>query len=380
MEFVTPPALDAGDRVAVVAPSSGGARSAPHVLSLALDRLRDRFDLDPVVHPTARQGDEFLAAHPRARAAAVHEAFRDPDIRAVFATIGGDDQLRVLRHLDPAVLREHPTRFFGMSDNTNLGLYLWREGVVSYNGGQLLNQVGTPGRLPAFSERYLRRALFEPSLGDLEAAPRWTDDTVDWSEPDYAETTPEYEPAPGWTWAGGETPVAGRVWGGCLAIVDWHLASDRYLPDPERLDGAVLAVETSEELPSAPEVRRTLMCMGERGLLGRFDGEDGPGRATASSAPARRPASATAASNARRYSANCRGTTPTRRSSSTSTSGTRTRRSRCRSATGSTSTRRPGRYGSANGRVRGRTAHRRRGAASPRASRGQPGSPDGRRP
>jgi muramoyltetrapeptide carboxypeptidase LdcA involved in peptidoglycan recycling len=272
MEFVTPPALDAGDRVAVVAPSSGGARSAPHVLSLALDRLRDRFDLDPVVHPTARQGDEFLAAHPRARAAAVHEAFRDPDIRAVFATIGGDDQLRVLRHLDPAVLREHPTRFFGMSDNTNLGLYLWREGVVSYNGGQLLNQVGTPGRLPAFSERYLRRALFEPSLGDLEAAPRWTDDTVDWSEPDYAETTPEYEPAPGWTWAGGETPVAGRVWGGCLAIVDWHLASDRYLPDPERLDGAVLAVETSEELPSAPEVRRTLMCMGERGLLGRFDG------------------------------------------------------------------------------------------------------------
>ncbi|MWG34181.1 S66 family peptidase [Halomarina oriensis] len=271
MAFVTPPPLASGDRVAVVAPSSGGARSAPHVLSLALDRLRDRFDLDPVVHPTARQGDDFLAAHPRGRAAAVHEAFRDPEIRAVFATIGGDDQLRVLRYLDPAVLREHPTRFFGMSDNTNLNLYLWREGVVSYNGGQLLNQVGTPGRFPAFSERYLRRALFEESLGDLDSAPRWTDDTVEWADPDYAETTPEYEPAPDWTWAGGDERVEGRVWGGCLAIVDWHLASDRYLPALERLDGQVLAIETAEDLPSAAEVRWSLMCMGERGLLERFD-------------------------------------------------------------------------------------------------------------
>ncbi|MFD1513679.1 S66 family peptidase [Halomarina rubra] len=271
MEFLTPPSLSPGDRVAVVAPSSGGARAAPHVLSLALDRLRDRFDLDPVVHPTARQGDAFLRAHPRARAAAIHEAFRDPEVRGVFATIGGDDQLRVLRHLDPEVLRANPTRFYGMSDNTNLQLLLWRAGVVSYNGGQLLNQVGTPGRLPAFSERYLRRALFEETLGDLDSAPRWTDDTIEWTNDDYAETTPEYEPAPGWTWAGGDESVTGRVWGGCLAIVDWHLATDRYLPAPERLDGAILAIETSEERPSADEVRRTLMCMGERGLLSRFD-------------------------------------------------------------------------------------------------------------
>ncbi|MFC5972026.1 S66 peptidase family protein [Halomarina salina] len=271
MEFRTPPPLVAGDRVAVVAPSSGGARRAPHVLSLALDRLRDRFGLDPVVHPTARQGDEFLSAHPRARAAAVHEAFRDPEIRAVFATIGGADQLRVLRYLDPEVLREHPTRFFGMSDNTNLQLLLWREGVVSYNGGQLLNQVGAPGRLPAFTERYLRRALFDETLGDLDGAPRWTDDTIEWSNPEYAETTPEYEPAPDWTWAGGTERVTGRVWGGCLAIVDWHLATDRYLPAPERLDGQVLALETAEDLPRAEQVRQTLMCMGERGLLERFD-------------------------------------------------------------------------------------------------------------
>ncbi len=89
MEFTTPSPLSPGDRVAVVAPSSGGARNAPHLLGLALDRLRTVFDLDPVVYPTARQGDDLLAAHPRARAADIHAAFRDPEITGVFATIGG---------------------------------------------------------------------------------------------------------------------------------------------------------------------------------------------------------------------------------------------------------------------------------------------------
>lgn len=34
--------------------------------------------------------------------------------------------------------------------------------------------------------------------------------------------------------------------------------------------GAVLPLETSEELPSASFVTGVLRCMGERGLLGRF--------------------------------------------------------------------------------------------------------------
>ena len=54
-DFVTPPSLNPGDKIAVLAPSSGGARDSPHVFELGLQRLRDRFDLEPVVYPTARQ-------------------------------------------------------------------------------------------------------------------------------------------------------------------------------------------------------------------------------------------------------------------------------------------------------------------------------------
>ncbi|MCG1002297.1 MULTISPECIES: S66 peptidase family protein [Halobacterium] len=272
-EFVTPPAMEPGDSVAVLAPSSGGAHDAPHLLELGLQRLRDVFDLDPVVYPTARQSDSFLRDNPRARAADIHAAFRDPDIAGVFATIGGTDQLRVLRHLDPEVLGEHPTRFFGMSDNSNLGLYLWTHGVVSYNGGQLLNEIATPGGVPEYTERYCRRAFFEDQLGELESADEWSDAPSHWwTDPSLLGERPEYEPNPGRRWAGGEDAVSGRLWGGSLAIVDWHLASDRYLPAPERLDGAVLCIETAEDLPKPMMVGATLMAMGERGLLERFSG------------------------------------------------------------------------------------------------------------
>jgi len=273
-EFITPPPAEPGSTVAVIAPASGGAASARHILALALDRLRKTFDLDPVVHPTARQSNAFLEANPRARAAAIHESFADPEIDAVFATIGGADQLRVLRYLDLDRLRANPTRFFGMSDNTNLALALWNAGVVSFYGGQLLNQVATPGGLHPFSERYLRRALFEESLGEFEQAGEWADLTVGWekSKAAYADTDLAYEPTAGWRWEGGTEVVSGRVWGGCIAILEWQLMANRYLPDPSRLDGAILALESSEELPPARRVGWFLRSMGERGLLERFDG------------------------------------------------------------------------------------------------------------
>ncbi|MFB6139603.1 MAG: S66 peptidase family protein [Halosimplex sp.] len=274
-EFVTPPPADPGDRVAVIAPSSGAATVFPDVLDLALDRLRDRFDLEPIVYETAEADPERLRDEPELRAADVHEAFRDPEIAAAFATIGGDDQVRVLRHLDGDVLRENPTRFFGMSDNTCLASYLWTQGVVSFYGGQLLNNVATSGRFPEYTERYIRRALFEESVGELEPADEWTDDTVEWGGDDFGELVPEYEPNDGWRWdvpdeRAGET-ISGRLWGGCLTVLPWLLGADRGVPDPAAVDGGVLALETSEELPTADEVRRKLTVLGERGLLEPLD-------------------------------------------------------------------------------------------------------------
>jgi muramoyltetrapeptide carboxypeptidase LdcA involved in peptidoglycan recycling len=271
-EFITPPPVEPGDTVAVVAPASNAPESARFVYELGLERMRERFGLDPVEYPTATADPEWLADNPEARAEDVTDAFRDPDVSAVIANIGGHDQLSVLPHLDGDVLREHPTRFYGYSDNTNLALFLWNQGIVSYYGGSTLLEYGMDGEMFDYTETYLRRALFEDSLGEWTEAAVFTDEAGDWDDPESIETTREIERSEGRIWRGGEATVSGRIWGGCYAVLVEQFLADRYLPDPDALDGTVLAVETSELIPDPAVVRANLRALGERGLLERFDG------------------------------------------------------------------------------------------------------------
>ena len=270
--FVTPSPLNPGDKVAIVSPASGRAATYPHVYELGLTRLQSVFDLKPVEFPTATKSDDYLYDHPEERAADIEEAFADSDIRGVISTIGGNDQIRILKHLDADVLRNNPTRFYGLSDNTNLAHYLWNHGITSFYGGHLLTEFGFPGSLPEYLESSLRTALFDESIGSFEAAPEFADQASDWSNPENLDKRPEMEPNPGWMWRGGDDTVSGRMWGGNLEITHLQAAIDVYFPPTEALDGAGLLLETSEELPSPAAVQRMLLGLGERGLLSRFDG------------------------------------------------------------------------------------------------------------
>ncbi|MGQ3328133.1 S66 family peptidase [Halorubrum sp. FL23] len=267
MEFTTPPALDDDQALAVVAPSRPADATR---LRVGRERLA-ALGVETRVLPTA-DPDRDEPASPAARAADIEEAFADPSIGAVMAYTGGDDQIRVLRHLDGEILAANPTRFFGYSDSDNLRLFLWNRGIVSYGLGVHPDLV-CDAELSPYTERYLRRALFEESIGAVEPAPEWTDE---WFDFETREPRTWRENSGPTTWVGPaaapDEPVGGRVWGGSFAILKWHLQTDRYLPDPERLDGAVLALETSEDVPPPREVGYTLRAMGERGLLSRFDG------------------------------------------------------------------------------------------------------------
>jgi muramoyltetrapeptide carboxypeptidase LdcA involved in peptidoglycan recycling len=250
----------------VLSPSGRAPAFFPAPLELGLRRLRDELGLVPVEYPTTRAP----VATPAERAADVHAAFEDPEIRAVIATIGGDDQLKVLAHLDPARLVADPKPFFGYSDNTNLHLVLWNAGLVSYLAGSVMVQLGRPGTLHPVTAASLRRALFTHGATTLEQPAATSDEERSWEEPDALEEALPATPAAPWSWHGPASAVSGPAWGGNLEIVDFHLRTGRYLLPDEAYKGAVLVLETSEELPSEAFVHRVLMCMGERGLLQRF--------------------------------------------------------------------------------------------------------------
>ncbi|WP_327640293.1 LD-carboxypeptidase [Kribbella sp. NBC_00482] len=257
--------LQPGDKVAIVSPSRGLPEIFPGPYELGLRRLRDDFGLEPVEYPTTRK----LQSTPQERAADLHAAWSDPSIRAVFASIGGDDQITVLKHLDPAVFQAGPKPFFGYSDNTNLLNFLYSLGLPAFHGGSVMVQFGRGGAMHPDTERSLRAAMFTGGEFDLTPAKGWTDHDHDWNVPENLETEPPQFPGTGWTWSGSQA-VSGKLWGGCIEILDWQLSANRWMLPTESY-GGVLFGETSEEMPSSEDVYRILRNFGERGLLERFD-------------------------------------------------------------------------------------------------------------
>jgi muramoyltetrapeptide carboxypeptidase LdcA involved in peptidoglycan recycling len=264
--FTYPRKPQPGDHVAVLSPSGRAAAHFPAPYELGLTRLRDELGLVAVEYPTTRAAE----ASPEQRAADVHAAFADPDIAAVIASIGGEDQLKVLAHLDAEVLAASPKPFFGYSDNTNLHLFLWNLGVVSYHGGAVMVQLGRPGSLHPATRQSLERALFTSDTYELEPPAVYSDEEADWADQANLEAELSLSPAEPWSWHGPPTRVTGPAWGGSLEILDFQLRTGRYLLPDDAYDGSVLFLETSEELPPAPYVYRVLMNMGERRLLQRF--------------------------------------------------------------------------------------------------------------
>lgn len=255
-----PPLLSPGDRIAVVSPSFAAPAHFPQIHEQAMQRVRDEFDLEPVEYPTTRRDST-----PAERAADLMAAFADPGIKAVMATIGGDDQLTVLPHLDPATIRANRKRFLGYSDNTNLVNFLWHQGISSVYGGSTQVHLGpVPDELHL---RSLRAALFGGDVVLTEPA-RIRDFGIRWDDPRaLTERAPDL-PAEPWVWSGPKRSVTARTWGGCLDVLPWVLGVGAQMHPVDAYAGAVLILEASEELMTPVETYRTLRVLGERGILG----------------------------------------------------------------------------------------------------------------
>jgi muramoyltetrapeptide carboxypeptidase LdcA involved in peptidoglycan recycling len=233
----------------------------------ALRRLAQATGLVPVEYPTTR----LLGASAEDRAADLTAAFADPSIRAVLATIGGDDQITVIPHIDAEVVAANPKPFLGYSDNTNLHNFLWQLGVPSYYGGSTQVQLGPGPRIDAVHLQSLRAALLDGGVIELTNPGESEDVGVDWTDPRALSEFGVREATEPWAWAGPEISVEGPTWGGCLEVIDQLALADR-MPDLPELKGAILLLETSEELPDAHEVGRWVRALGERGLLAAAGG------------------------------------------------------------------------------------------------------------
>ncbi|NYD43358.1 S66 family peptidase [Nocardioides panaciterrulae] len=264
---VVPPKAAPGDRVAILSPSFAAPGFAPEVHEQAMRRLVEVTGLVPVEYPTTRR----LGASAADRAADLNAAFADPRIRAVLATIGGEDQITVVPHLDPELVRADPKPFLGYSDNTNLLNWLWQQGVAGFYGGSTQVQLGPGPAVDDVQLASLRAALLTGGRLEVTEPGESEDFGKDWRDPLALSEYGDREPTEPWTWAGPARSVTGRTWGGCIEVVQWILTAGRFPPDPSVLEGGVLLLETSEELIPAQEFGWIARSLGERGLLAAVD-------------------------------------------------------------------------------------------------------------
>lgn len=239
-----------GDRVAVLSPAFAAPAVAPELHEQALSRLEQLTGLIPVEYPTTRQ----LDASPEARAADVNAAFADPSIRAILATIGGDDQILVVPHLDAALAQADPKPFLGYSDNTNILNWLWSLGIRGYYGGSTAVHLGPGPAVDDVHLRSLRAALLDGGTVEITEPEESEDVGRRWTDPRALTEYGDRVATEDWTWSGPAVRVEGRTWGGCLEVVDQLALADR-LPSAYDLRGGILLLETSEERPPASWVR-----------------------------------------------------------------------------------------------------------------------------
>ncbi len=266
MIFKKLPKLKIGDKVAIVSPSFAAPGVWPHVYELGLKRVREVFGLEPVEFPATKK----VGATGFERAEDLKNAFQDKDIKAVIASLGGDDQVTYIKNLKGEDFVNNSKMFFGFSDNTHFCNFLWLNGIPSFYGASLFTQFAMQNKMEDFTIEFIKHAMFDTGEFELRQSEKFNDVSLEWGDPETLTQSRVYEKNEGWIWNEGENTnesIEGISWGGCLESIDELLRHNIQIPTLDNFKEIVLLTETSEEMPDKEYVRRVYRALGERGIL-----------------------------------------------------------------------------------------------------------------
>ncbi|WP_407541167.1 LD-carboxypeptidase [Deinococcus radiomollis] len=264
--FIRPAALKEGDTVAALSLSSGFASEVPHRYEAGRRQARASLGWNIVPAPNALRGEDYLYRNPQARADDLHWALEHPEVAGLLSMIGGDDSVRLLPLVDPAVIRAHPKVFLGFSDSTVTLLQFLRAGVMAFHGPALLADIAEHGGMHPYSVQGVRQATMSAAPFRFAPALEWTQGGPDWMLPELQEVPRPFAPSAGWIWLQGTQPAEGHLIGGCLEVLDMLNGTPGW-PEPALWQGAILCLETSEDVPPPSQVGYWLRNFAAQGIL-----------------------------------------------------------------------------------------------------------------
>ena len=271
--MIKPRRLRRGSRVAAISLSWGGPGAFPHRYAAGKRQFEAEFGATVIETEHALRAPEWLAKHPKARAEDLMAAFADPTIDGIIATIGGHDSIRLLPYLDLDLIRNNPKVFMGYSDTTVTHCVCRRAGLVSFYGPSFMAGFAENGGMFPYLVDSVRRTLFQTDpIGMLPPNETgWTVEFLDWSDPAIQSIKRKLNPCTGWQFHQPAGVVEGRLFGGCVSVLDWLRGTSAF-PSAESLDGAILVLETSEEAPPPSMLASFVRSLAAMDILHRLAG------------------------------------------------------------------------------------------------------------
>lgn len=169
-----PSKLKSGDEVRVIAPSrSMGIISASNK-AFAIEILED-LGLKLTFGKLVNECDLMLSSSVQSRITDLHEAFADPNVKAILTVIGGYNSNQLLESIDYDLIRRNPKIFCGFSDITALGNAIYHKtGLVTYSGVHFSSFAMQKGF--EYSLEHFKKIFFESAEIPLIPSKEWSDD------------------------------------------------------------------------------------------------------------------------------------------------------------------------------------------------------------
>lgn len=271
--LIKPNALKEGDKIAAITLSWGGPGTFPHRYEAGKRQLEETFNVEVVETRHALKPADWIYNNPQARAEDMMEAFSDPSIKAIIATIGGEESVRILPHLDISVLKKNPKIFMGYSDTTVAHFACFKAGLTSFYGPSIMSGFAENGGIFPYMEKSVRDHLFSATPVDVVEPNNegWTVEHLDWSNPENQAKKRKLRHPTGPQTIQGSGIVQGHLMGGCVEVMEMLKGTD-YWPEKDKWKGAILFLETSEEGPDVTHFTRWIRNYGSQGILSDVNG------------------------------------------------------------------------------------------------------------
>jgi len=172
--MIIPSKLKPGDEIRIIAPSRSMSILSEDVKKIAQEKL-EQLGFKVSFGKNVNESNEFNSSSIKSRLEDLHEAFKDKNVKAILAVIGGFNSNQLLSSINWNLIKKNPKILCGYSDITALQNAIFKKtGLVTYSGPHFSSFGMKKGF--EYIEEYFKKCLIKDEPFEIEASKEWSND------------------------------------------------------------------------------------------------------------------------------------------------------------------------------------------------------------